>query len=242
MDRLTQLLSRIWNIFLGRTEKFTEAMETPEDKVKNYLSKLNSEMNELKATTVRVIADEKKLKLQVTELLLEAKDWENKAVLALEHKNEILAQQAVEKRDQVQAKALALKSEWDKQKEIVEKFKAQLEQTQETIEKRKREYNIVLTQYKTAQTQKNITDIIANQSKSSELMDSLKDKVIELQAQTEATSSLSNSGSLNEEFDKLIKSKKSSVALEDLKKRVGYHSTNENETIKDVTVKKVGSQ
>ncbi len=241
MDRLAHLLSRIWNIVLGRTEKFTEGMETPEDKVKNYLSKLNSEMNELKATTVRVIADEKKLKLQVTELLLEAKDWENKAVLALEHKNELLAQQAVEKRDQVQSKALALKSEWDKQKEIVEKFKSQLEQTQETIEKRKREYNIVLTQYKTAQTQKNITDIIANQSKSSELMDSLKDKVIELQAQTEATSSLSNSGSLNEEFDKLIKSKKSSVALEDLKKRVGYHSTTESDNLKDVTVKKVGS-
>jgi len=218
-------LNRLWNTIQGKRDALLDRMEDPEEQLSVFVNELNEQVQSLHRSVAGAIADEKRLKMQIEEHLAKASEWENRAVLALQEGREELAREAVIRKEECEAQALAIQKGWEGQKEATEKLKASLQAAKQRVSDAKTKYTLLLAQYKSVATKKKIQESLSVRTGDSPmlLMDRLSDKIRTIEAETEANMELAGENTdddLEGKFVQLEKQQKGDQALDLLKAKM----------------------
>ena len=187
------IFDRVSTIFKANVNSALDKAEDPEKMLDQILRDMNEQLAKAKQGVAAAIADEKRLGKEYKNEAESAKEWEEKATVALEKNNEDLAKKALVHRNEHQQFADDYKVQWEKQKAAVDQLKDNLLDLQRRIEEAQRKKNLLVARQKRAQAQKQIHDTISGMQKNNAFstFDRMNAKVDEYEAKADAAAEMS---------------------------------------------------
>src|SRR6185295_4894162 len=159
-DRFSTLLRSNINDLISRAED-------PEKMLTQILVDMRSQLVKAKQQVAAAIADEKRLRDQADTEMKQAKDWENKAMLAVREGRDDLAKQALVRKSEHESHGMQLASTWEAHRAETEKLKDQLRGLNDKIEEAKRKKNLLIARQRRVQAQKRIAETMSSMSENS---------------------------------------------------------------------------
>ena len=201
--------------------------ENPEKMLNQMIIDMNEQLIESKKAVAMAIADEKRLEREVIQNKGQAEEWEKKAMLAVRAGRDDLAKEALLRKQEHETYVGQLGTQWQAQKESVEKLKVSLRDVQTKIEEASRKKNILIARAKRAEAQDKINKTMSSLSGNKSAFDTfdrMAKKIDELEARTEAQKEIedaSSGASLEKQFAALESSPMAAdTLLEDLKRKM----------------------
>ena len=161
------LFDRIATLFKSNINDLISRAENPEKMLDQIVVDMKGQLASAKQQVAAAIADEKKLKDQVETEAKAARDWEQKAMLALKENREDLARQALVRQGEHEEHAQQLQVTWEAHSAETEKLKNQLRDLNDKIEEAKRKKNLLLARQRRAQAQQRIAQTMSSMSEKS---------------------------------------------------------------------------
>ena len=221
------LFSRLGALIKSNLNDLISKAEDPEKMLNQVLVDMKTQLVEAKKQVAVAIGDEKRLKKQWDEQLLQAKEWERKAMLAVQAGDDELAKEALTRAKEHEELSAQFEGQWVHQKDAVDKLKSQLRVLNNKIEEAKRKRNILIARQKRAEAQKTIQTTMAGLSDTSafDTFDRMAEKIEAIEAEAEANNELAGElqgDSLSQRF-KALEAKKTpaDMALAELKAKMG---------------------
>jgi phage shock protein A len=186
--------------------------ENPEKMLNQLVIDMNQQLIESKKAVAMAIADEKKLERELQNQESQAKDWEKKAMLAVNAGKDDLAKEALLRKQEHENNTGEYRKQWEAQKASVEKLKESLRDLQNKIEEAQRKKNLLVARAKRAEAQQKIQSTISSVSgnrSAFNAFDRMTAKVDQMEAQADAAQELedlSANNSLEKKFAELEKS------------------------------------
>lgn len=182
------LLKRVKRIVEFNASAALEELESPDQLLDGAIAELNREVERLRQAVARVIADEKRLKMEIDELRGKGREWESRAALALQDEREDLAREALLQKHDCDNRARALQSRWDEQKQSAEQLKTALHRAHERVAETKRKYTVLAARHASAQTNKAVAEKLNGRGGDSpvDLMERLSERIRQTEAETHA--------------------------------------------------------
>jgi len=211
-SRLKTLISSNVNDMISKAEK-------PEKMLNQLIIEMNEQLIESKKAVAMAIADEKKLEREKDNNLALAKEWERKAMLAVNAGKDDLAKEALLRKQEYDKAAAEYLKQWEAQRASVDKLKESLRELQSKIEEAQRKKNLLVARAKRAEAQQKIQDTISTVSgnrSAFDAFDRMAQKVDQMEAQADAAKELedlSNDTNLEKRFAELEKSDSSADLL-----------------------------
>jgi len=218
-QRLSMLLRSNINDIITRAEN-------PEKMLTQILQDMRSQLARAKQEVAVAIADERKLRVQVDDERGQARDWEERAILAVREGRDDLAKQALLRQQEHTERASILEATWRRQAEETERLKESLRQLNEKIEEARRKKSLLIAKQKRAQAQRRIHETMAGLSDRSafEAFDRMAEKIEDAERRTLAAAEVAESLSgdtLEEEFARLEGDDSVEQRLLELKTQLG---------------------
>jgi phage shock protein A len=211
-SRLRTLIASNVNDLIGKAEK-------PEKMLNQLIIEMNEQLIESKRAVAMAIADEKKLEREKDNQFAQSKDWERKAMLAVNNGKDDLAKEALLRKQEYDNAAAEYQKQWEAQKTSVDQLKESLRELQNKIEEAQRKKNLLIARAKRAEAQQKIQDTISTVSgnrSAFEAFDRMSAKVDQMEAMADASKELedfSKNASLEKQFKELEKSDTSADAM-----------------------------
>ncbi|MBM3238132.1 PspA/IM30 family protein [Candidatus Poribacteria bacterium] len=203
------IFARISSIFKAKVNHLLNKAEDPEKMLNQIVLEMNEQLTKTKQQVTMAIADEKRLEKQYKNEEIEAQEWERKATLALQKENEMLAKEALARRNEHQNLANEYKIQWQKQKQAVDGLKESLRQLERKIEEAARKKNLLIARQKRAVAQKQIHETMAGMRDGSafDTFNRMAEKVDEMEARADAAVEMAQTEEvkLEEQFAELEK-------------------------------------
>jgi phage shock protein A len=202
--------------------------EKPEKMLNQAILDMNEQLIEAKKSVAMAIADEKKLERETLSNEAQAKEWERKAMLAVQAGKDDLAKEALVRKAEYDNYTAEYRKQWDGQRAGVEKLKNSLRDLQNKIEEANRKKNLLIARAKRAEAQQKIQSTMSSLSGNKtafDTFDRMAQKVDALEAEADANeelNELSADSSLEKKFAELEKSDttKADQMLLDLKNKM----------------------
>ena len=221
------LFSRLGALLKSNLNDLISKAEDPEKMLNQVLVDMKTQLVEAKKQVAVAIGDEKRLKKQWDEQQAQAKDWERKAMLAVQAGDDELAKDALMRAKEHEELSSQFEQQWVHQKDAVEKLKSQLRVLNNKIEEAKRKRNILIARQKRAEAQKAIQNTMAGLSDTSafDTFDRMAEKIEAIEAEAEANQELAGElqgDDLQQRF-RALEAKKTPAdhALAELKQKMG---------------------
>jgi phage shock protein A len=218
-NKLSTLIRSNLNDLIARAEN-------PEKMLNQIILDMRDQLTKAKQEVAVAIADERKLKAQAEEEGKQARDWERRAMLAVQQGRDDLARQALQRQAEYGERAHQLFETWKRQAEETERLKESLRQLNAKIEEARRKKNLLVAKQKRAEAQKRIHETMSGLSDRSafEAFDRMSQKIEQNErlalASAEVTEEL-GTDRLEKEFKQLEVSDGSDARLLDLKRKMG---------------------
>ena len=161
------IFSRLSTVFKSNINDLIARAENPEKMLNQIILDMRDQLAKAKREVAAAIADERKLRSQLDEEVKQARDWEQRAVLAVKEGRDDLAKQALLRQQEHAGRAVTLEQTWRNQAEETEKLKGALRQLNDKIEEAKRKRNLLIAKQKRAQAQKRIHETMSGLSDTS---------------------------------------------------------------------------
>jgi len=161
------IFQKLSALFRSNINDLIARAENPEKMLNQIILDMRNQLSNAKREVASAIADERKLRVQVEDELKQARDWDRRAVLAVQEGRDDLAKQALLRQGEHAERAGALERTWRAQAEETEKLKGSLRQLNEKIEEAKRKRNLLIAKQKRAQAQKRIHETMSGLSDTS---------------------------------------------------------------------------
>ncbi len=232
---MRSVAQRLLNVVKGKSHAVLDKMEKPEEQLVVFIEDLNNSVMKLQKGVTAAIADEKKLKLQLDQTIETTKEWERKAIFALKDNDEDLAREALLRKETAESQATTLHKDWMAQKEAAEKLKISLRQAKSRVDEAKRNYTLLVAKYQSAKTKKKMAETFSSLNEESplQLMDELNEKILQLEAETDANMEIMGNGidgDLEEKFTQLENAHRGDKALAELKAKLATSIKDEGNT------------
>ena len=188
-DKLSRMLRSNINDLISRAEN-------PEKMLNQIIIDMRDQLAKAKREVAAAIADERKLRQQLDDEAKQARDWEQRAMLAVREGRDDLAKQALVRQQEHAERAGAIEQTWRGQASETEKLKASLRQLNEKIDEAKRKRNLLVAKQKRAQAQRRIHDTMSGLSDASafdafnRMAEKIEDNERRLLAETEVNQAL----------------------------------------------------
>lgn len=186
------IVQRFWTMLKSNLNHLIGKAEDPEKMLNQMLLDMQEQLINAKRQVAVAIADEKRLLKQYEDETSKAKEWEDKAMLAVRAGKDDLAKQALERKSEHEKMANGFEQQWQSQKQAVEQLKTALTGLNEKISEAKRKKNLLIARARRAEAQKTITDTMSGISNTSALdtLDRMEQKIDQMEAEAQATSEL----------------------------------------------------
>jgi phage shock protein A len=204
-SRLKTLISSNVNDVINKAEK-------PEKMLNQLIIDMNTQLIESKKAVAMAIADEKKLEREMQNQEAQSKEWERKAMLAVQQGKDDLAKEALLRKQEYDNAFIEYHKQWESQKASVDKLKESLRELQNKIEEAQRKKNLLVARAKRAEAQQKIQSTISTVSGNRtafDAFDRMSQKVDQMEAEADAVQELedaTSNNSLEKRFAELEKS------------------------------------
>jgi phage shock protein A len=222
------IFSRLKTVISSNVNDLISKAENPEKMLNQLIEDMNGQLIESKRAVALAIADEKKLERETGNQLAQAKEWERKAMLAVNAGQDDLAKEALLRKQEYDNAHAEYQKQWEAQKTAVEKLKNSLRELQNKIAEAQRKKNLLIARAKRAEAQEKIQNTISSVSGNTsafEAFDRMAAKVDQLEARADAQAELADlsaDADLEKKFKELEKSGSSADAmLLELKQKMG---------------------
>ena len=159
-DRLSALFSSNINDLISRAED-------PEKMLTQILVDMRGQLVKAKQQVASAIADEKRLRDQADAEYKQAKDWESRAMLAVQENRDDLAKQALVRHAEHLGHGQQLEQTWESHRIETEKLKNSLRDLNDKIEEAKRKKNLLVARQRRAVAQQKIAETMSSLSEKS---------------------------------------------------------------------------
>lgn len=200
--------------------------ENPEKMLNQIILDMRDQLAKAKQEVAVAIADERKLKAEAEKEAAQARDWERRAMLAVQGSRDDLARQALQRQQEYGSRAQQFFETWQKQAAETEKLKDSLRQLNSKIEEARRKKNLLIAKQKRAEAQKRIHETMTGLSDRSafETFDRIAQRVEDTErlalASAEVTEEI-GTDYLEREFKSLEVSDNADARLLELKRKMG---------------------
>ncbi len=198
------VFSRISTVFKANVNDALTKAEDPEKVLNQVIIEMNEQLVDTKRKVAAAIADEKRLQRQYQETAGQAKQWEEKATIAVQKERDDLAREALARRNEAQQLADEYKIQWDKQRQAVDQLKEHLRALELKIGEAGRKKNLLIARQRRAKAQKQIHETMAGMKDSSafDTFDRMEQKVGDMEARADAAAEMADfeKDSLEDEF------------------------------------------
>lgn len=220
------IFQKISTLFRSNINDLIARAEDPEKMLNQIIVDMRDQLSKAKREVASAIADERKLRSQVEDETKQARDWEQRAMLAVREGRDDLAKQALLRHKEHAERAHALEETWQGQARETEKLKASLKQLNDKIEEAKRKRNLLIAKQKRAQAQKRIHDTMSGLSDTSafDAFNRMAEKIEESERRSLASAEVSESltgDTLEDEFKQLETGDNMDRRLSALKQEMG---------------------
>ena len=213
------IFSRIKTLVASNVNDLINKAEKPEKMLNQLLIEMNEQLIESKKAVALAIADEKKLEREMLNQEAQAKEWERKAMLAVQAGKDDLAKEALLRKQEYDGALGEYRKQWEAQKNSVEQLKIALRELQNKIDEAQRKKNLLIARAKRAEAQQKIQNTISSVSgnrSAFDAFDRMAQKVDQMEAQADAAKELedfSSNSDLEKKFAELEKSDSSADML-----------------------------
>jgi len=202
------IFHKISTLFRSNINDLIARAENPEKMLNQIILDMRDQLSKAKREVAAAIADERKLRAQVEDEAKQARDWERRAMLAVQEGRDDLAKQALLRQQEHGERAQSLEATWSAQSQETEKLKASLRQLNDKIEEAKRKRNLLIAKQKRAQAQKRIHQTMSGLSDTSafEAFNRMAERIEESERRSLAAAEVSEAlrgDSLEDEFAQL---------------------------------------
>jgi phage shock protein A len=182
------IFSRLGTLIKSNINDLIAKAEDPEKMLNQVLLEMQQQLVEAKKQVAMAIADEKRIQKQFDAETEKSKDWERKAMLAVRAGDDVLAKEALVRKQEHDGIATQYQQQWMAQKAAVDKLKDALRLLNNKIEEAKRKKNLLIARKKRAEAQKTIAATMSGLSDQSsfETFDRMATKIEQLEAEAEA--------------------------------------------------------
>ena len=220
------IFSKISTLFRSNINDLIARAENPEKMLNQIILDMRDQLSGAKREVAAAIADERKLRAQVEDEAKQARDWENRAMLAVREGRDDLAKQALLRQQEHGGRSAALQSSWESQARETEKLKSSLKQLNDRIEEAKRKRNLLIAKQRRVQAQQRIHETMSGLSDTSafDAFNRMAERIEEQErrslAATEVAEALSGD-TLEQQFTKLESGDETEGHLLSLKREMG---------------------
>jgi len=203
------IFSRIKTVVSSNINDLISKAENPEKMLNQLIIDMNEQLIESKKAVAMAIADEKKLERALQEQETQAREWEQKAMLAVKAGKDDLAKEALLRKQEYDKGAAEFRKQWEAQKSSVDTLKNSLRGLQNKIEEASRKKNLLIARAKRAEAQQKIQNTIssvAGNRSAFDAFDRMAAKVDQIEAEADAArelQDLSADASLDKRFEEL---------------------------------------
>ena len=207
-----KFLKRLWSFVSNRAHLALDSVESPDDKLQHFLNELQKKVIELQNSVTGAVVEEKKLERTLDDQLKNAIRWEERAKIALQEGKEDLARQALQEQSQLIQVIEATRTTLNVQKQAVGELKNSLVQSKAKLGDAKRQYQLALARYKSAETKVKLASVSSMTAIDSpiKLLEELDEKILKLEAEADTQimmRSENHNVDLDAEFRKLESSR-----------------------------------
>jgi phage shock protein A len=187
------ILDRIATVIRSNLNALINQAEDPEKMLDQILIDMRQQLQEAKREVATAIADEKRLATQLEAARAQVREWDRRAVLAVQRGEDDLAREALQRKADQQQLAADYQSQWEAQAASTTNLKQALRALSEKIDEAARKKNLLVARQKRAEAQKHIHEVMTGLSDTSafEAFDRMVTRVDQTEAQAAATVELS---------------------------------------------------
>lgn len=201
------IFKRLRDLTLASINDLLDKAEDPVKMLNQFLRDMEEDIQEAEVAVAKQIAIEKKFKQQYEEAEELVTKRADQALKALEQGNEDLARRALEDKKEHQARFDELKRQYDIAKTNADKLRDQLSEMKDEFTKLKNKKDLLVARAEAAKAQKQINQAVSGfgADNAAKGFDRMTDKVLQLEAEAQASGELSSKKSLDDELDALGK-------------------------------------
>ena len=231
------LFKRIKQIMAANINHAIDKAEDPEKMIKQLIREMDESIIQLRMEVAKAIATEKRLSRRIDDAKKGSENWQKNAQKAVSDGDDELARKALARKLREDNRLKELNQQHEKAKTISETMKEQLRQLENKIQEARRKKEILIARKRSASAQKEMLKTAQKISDASgqadsylskasadgtATMDSLEDKIVDMEAEAEALHEMMESEpSLEQTFDKAKEEAEVERMLDELKKQKG---------------------
>ncbi len=197
-------LDRLGRVVKANLNDMVSKAEDPEKILEQAVADMGESLVQLRQSVARAIAAQKKTEQQLIKNQTEATTWQKKAELAIKNGREDLAREALVRKKTFADTAAVLQQQLTQQNAQVKTLKENLLALESKIQEAKTKKDMLKARANAAKANAQLQSTMNNIDTSSAMsaFERMEDKIMELEAQSEATNVL-GSASLDQEFAQL---------------------------------------
>jgi phage shock protein A len=217
------IFSRIADIFKANVNDALDRAEDPEKMLKQMVLEMEESVNKATLAVAQAIANEKSLERKIAKAQEQSRDWEQKALQALQAGREDLARAALEKKAIADRNVADLQPVFEQAKATTAKLRQQLDQLKAKLDEARSRQSTLIARSQAAKAQKQIAQAFSGVgSDAFSKFDKFEGKIEQLEAEATAFEQLAGeSTSLEQEFKMLGSSSTVEAELNKLKAQLG---------------------
>jgi len=217
------IFSRIADIFKSNVNDALDKAEDPEKMLKQMVLEMEESVNKATLAVANAIANEKSLERKLEKARNEKKDWEQKAVQALQAGREDLAKAALEKKAIAERNVIDLEPIYQQAKATSDKMRTQLNTLKAKLDEARSRQSTLIARSQAAKAQKQIAQSFSGVgSDAFSKFDKFEGKIEKLESEATAFEQLAGENTkLEDEFKMLSTSSNVDADLLQLKAKLG---------------------
>ncbi|MEW5861584.1 MAG: PspA/IM30 family protein [Cyanobacteriota bacterium] len=186
------LFDRISRVVRANLNDVVSKAEDPEKILEQSIVDMQEDLVQLRQAVARAIANQKRTQQQYNQAQTEANNWQNRAQLALQKGDENLAREALLRKKTYADTAATLKTSLDQQTTQVDTLKRNLIALESKISEAKTKKDMLKARAQAAKATEQLQGAVGRMNTSSAMgaFERMEEKVLELEARSEATAQL----------------------------------------------------
>ncbi|WP_250126089.1 PspA/IM30 family protein [Chroococcidiopsis sp. CCMEE 29] len=185
IDRILRVIRANLNALIGQAED-------PEKILEQTVMDMQEDLVQLRQAVAQAIATQKRTERQAHQAQTTAEEWYRRAQTALQQGNDVLAREALTRRKSYQETATALHSQIEQQSSVVVRLKKDMQTLESKIAEAKTKKDMYIARSRSAQASQRLNEMLGGVNTSSSLsaFERMEEKVLQLEAQSEAIAEL----------------------------------------------------
>ncbi|MEA5512109.1 PspA/IM30 family protein [Crocosphaera sp. UHCC 0190] len=225
-------LERVSRAVRAQINSLVQEAEDPEKLLEEAIAQMEQELIAMRRALAEAIATHKSAERQLARYEAAASKWYERAELALEKGNEVLAREALVNRQSYQQQAQTIQNQLGQQTQIIQKVKQDLRQLEQKYSEAKAKKSLYLARLRSAMASQKLNEVMGNfvPGSSDNLFEKIDARILELEAQSELMGHLGDP--LEKQFTELEGNKNIEADLANLKAKKLKSSPSELEELR----------